>query len=226
MACGTRTQLSSSLWRRTDRLDSVSNSKHLQLRIFCTDIPCTNLTTIGDILSKFPNLVEVRLGRVEGVGLDAFISFVESTHLKLQRLSWKSFEKFTLDQLFRHLIRLPGQLPALNVYSLGWQGRNFRDREDVQWPDSIQDMETVANILLSLPSKSDSVLVINLMLKCLSCHCKPKEESAQNDCKQCYLQHFIRRHNLPIRIHSVREIEEIERKYNWNHRFASCWIYK
>jgi hypothetical protein len=227
MSSDPRTQLSSSLWRRTDRVDSVSHSKqHLQLRIFCTDIPCTNLTTIGDILSKFPNLVEVRLGRVEGVGFDAFLSFVESTHLKLQRLSWKSSDKFTLEELSRHLIRLPGQLPTLNSYSLGWHGRNFRHCEDVQWPDSIQDMEEVANILLSLPSKSDSALVINLLIKSLSCNCVPKEESPTNDCKQCYLHQFIRSHHLPIRIHSAREIEEVQRKYEWNHRFASCWIYK
>jgi hypothetical protein len=218
-------KLSSKLWRRTDR-ESVTNPKHLQLRIFCTDIPCTNLTTIGCILSKFPNLVEVRLGRVEGVGFDAFLSFVESTHLKLQRLSWKASDKFTLEELFRHLIRLPGQLPTLNSYSLGWQGRNFRPCEVVQWPDSIQDMEELASILLSLPSKSDSALVINLLLKSLSCNCMPKEESPANDCKQCYLHQFIRSHNLPIRIHSAREIEEVQRKYEWNHRFASCWIYK
>jgi hypothetical protein len=218
-------ELSSSLWRRTDK-ESVSNPKHLQLQIFCTDIPCTNLTTIGGILSKFPNLVEVRLGRVEGVGFDAFLSFVQSTHLKLQRLSWKSSDKFTLEELFRHLIRVPEQLPALNNYSLGWQGRNFRHCEDVTWPDCIQDMEELASILLSLPSKSDSALVINLLLKSLSCNSVPKEESPANDCKQCYLRQFIRSHNLPIRIHSAREIEEVQRKYEWNHRFASTWIYK
>jgi hypothetical protein len=218
-------KLSSKLWRRTDS-ESVTNPKHLQLQIFCTDIPCTNLTTLRDILSKFPNLVEVRLGRVGGVGFDAFLSFVESTHLKLQRLSWKASDKFTLEELFRHLIRLPGQLPALNSYSLGWQGRNFRPCEVVQWPDSIQDMAELASILLSLPSKSDSALVINLLLKSLSCNCMPKEESPANDCKQCYLHQFIRSHNLPIRIHSAREIEEVQRKYEWNHRFASCWIYK
>jgi hypothetical protein len=218
-------ELSSSRWRRTDR-ESVSNPKHLQLQIFCTDIPCTNLMTIGEILSKFPNLVEVRLGRVDGVGFDTFLNFVQSTHPKLQRLSWSSSDKFTLEELFRHLIRLPEQLPTLNSYALGWQGRNFRHCEVVQWPDSVQDLEDVANILLSLPSKSDSALVINLLLKSLSCNCMSKEEYPANDCKACYLQQFIRSRNLPIRIHSVREIEEAQRKYEWNHRFASCWIYK
>jgi hypothetical protein len=226
MAFGPRNELSSSLWRRTDK-DTVSHPKqHLQLRILCTDIPCNNLTTIGEILWKFPNLEELRLGRFEEVGLDQFLNFVQSTHPKLQQLSWNSSDKFTLQELFRHLIRVPEQLPALNNYSLGWQGRNFRHCEDVTFPDCIQDMEELANILLSLPSKSDSALVINLMMKCLSCHCKPEEESARNYFKQCYLHHFIRRHNLPIRIHSVREVEEMERKYEWNHRFASCWIYK
>jgi hypothetical protein len=224
---GLRNELISSLWRRTDREESDSNTKqHLQLRIFFTDIPATNLTTIGEILWKFPNLEELRLGRFEGVGLEEFLSFLQSSHLKLQRLSWKSGDKFTLEELFRHLIRLPGQLPTLNSYSLGWQGRNLRHCEDVQWPDSIQDMEELANILLSLPSKSDSALVINLLLKSLSCNCMPKEGSPANDCKQCYLQQFIRSHNLPIRIHSVKEIDEAQRKYERNHRFASCWIYK
>jgi hypothetical protein len=220
-------ELSSSLWRRTDK-ESVSNPKHHQLRIFCTDIPFNGLTDIGGILSKFPNLVEVRLGRFNGVTLDQFLSFVESTHLKLQILSWKCCEKFTLEELFHHLIRVPEQLPALNNYSLRWQGegRYFTDRDDVTWPDSIQDMEEVANSLLNLPSKSDSALVINLLLKSLSCNCMPNDESPANDCRQCYLHHFIRSHNLPIRIHSVEEIEEVQRKYEWNHRFASNWIYK
>jgi hypothetical protein len=220
-----RNELTSSLWQRTDR-ESVSHPKHLQLRIFCTDIPCTNLTTIGEILSKFPNLVELRLGRFEGVGFDQFLNFVQSNSPKIQRLSWSSSEKFTLEELFRHLIRLPEQLPTLNNYSLGWKQRSFRDSENVIWPNSIQDLETLANSLLSLPSKSDSALVINLLLKSLSCGCIPIEESASNYCKQCYLQQFIRRKDLPIRIHSVREIEEMEWKYTWSHRFASSWIYK
>jgi hypothetical protein len=225
MAFGPRSELSSSLWRAIDH-ESVSNPKHHKLQIFCTDIPCTSLTTIGEILSKFPNLVELRLGRFEEVGLDQFLNFVQSTHPKLQRLSWNSSDKLTLEELFRHLIRVPEQLPALNNYSLGWQRKNFRHCDDVTFPESIQDMERLAKNLLSLRSNSDSALVINLLLKSLSCNCVPKEESPENDCKQCYLHQFIRRHNLPIRIHSVREIEEIERKYNWNHRFASCWIYK
>jgi hypothetical protein len=63
---------------------------------------------------------------------------------------------------------------------------------------------------------------------CLTCDCDltEEEESAQNDCKACYLHQFIRRHNLPIRIHSGREIEEMKVKYRWDHRFGSCWIYK
>jgi hypothetical protein len=216
-----------SFWRGSDK-ESVSKPKqHSQLRIFCTDIPFQDgLSTLQKILSKFPHLVELRLGSVVEVGLDQFLSLVQSTHPKLQRLSWKASDKFTLEELFRHLIRLPGQLPTLNSYSLGWQGRNFRPCEVVQWPDSIQDMETVANILLSLPSKSDSSLVINLLLKSLSCPCIPIEESASKYCKQCYLHEIIRRHNLPIRIPSEREIEEMKKKYKWDHRFASNWIYK
>jgi hypothetical protein len=227
LVSGRRTLLGSSLWRRTDRVDSVSHSKqHLQLRIFCTDIPCTNVKTLGEILGKFPNLLEIRLGRFDGVGLDAFLSFVQSTHIKLQILSWNSSDKFTLEQLLNHLIRVQAQLPSLHSYSLGWQGRYSGDCEDVTWPDSIQDMEESANILLSLPSKSDSALVINLLFKSLSCGCVSKEESAANDCKKCYLHNFIRKRNLPIRIHTVKQIEEMERRYEWNHRFASTWIYK
>jgi hypothetical protein len=221
---GPPNELSNSLWRGSDNnKESASHPKHPQLRIFCTDIPCTSLTVIVDILLKFPNLVELRLGRVEGVGLHPFLSFLQSTHPKLQRLSWIYSEKFTLQELFHHLIRLPEQLPALSNYSLG---SHFRHCENVQWPDSIQEMEELASILLSLPSKSDSALVINLLLKSLSCNCMSKEESPANDCKQCYLHQFLRSHHLPIRIHSAREIEEVQRKYEWNHRFASCWIYK
>jgi hypothetical protein len=225
-----RNELSSVYWRATAHDESYSNPDHRQLRVFCTDIPGWNLTDAGDIFSKFPNLVELRLGRVEGVGLEQFLRLVQSTthpnDAKLQRLSWSSSEKFTLEELFRHLVRLPGRLPALNSYSLGWQGTYYIDCENVTWPDSIQDMETLANSLLSLPSKSKSALVISLLFKSLCCQCVSKEESPADDCKQCYLHHFIRSHNLPIRIHSVHEIKEIERRYKWNHRFACNWVYK
>jgi hypothetical protein len=223
---GPPNELSNSLWRGSDNnKESASHPTHPQLQIFCTDIPCTSLTVIVDIILKFPNLVELRLGRVQGVGIHPFLSFLQSTHPKLQRLSWITSEKFTLEELFHHLIRLPEQFPTLNNYSLG---SHFRHCENVQWPDSIQEMEELANILLSLHSRSyssSSALVINLLLTCLTCLCTPKEEeSAANDCKQCYLHDFIRRHNLPIQIHSVREIEEMKRKYKWNHRFANNWI--
>jgi hypothetical protein len=220
-----RHELSSIYWRANDHIISYSNPEHLQLRVFSTDIPCTNLMATGCILRKFPNLVELRLGRVQGVSVEQFLSFVQSTNPKLQRLSWICIESFTLDELFHHLIGVPEKLPALTSYSLG---SNYKDCTDVTWPDSIQGMEELANVLLHLPSKSDSsTLVINLLLKSLNCHCTPEEEvTAANDCKACHLHYFIRSHDLPIRIHSVMEIEEMERKYKWNHRFDSSWIYK
>jgi hypothetical protein len=220
-------ELSSVYWRATAVDGSYSNPKHHQLRVFWTDLPCTNLMGTGSIFIKFPNLVELRLGTVEGVALEQFLSFVQCTHPKLQRLSWISMQKFTLDELFHHLIRVPGQLPCLTSYSLR---SNYKDCIDATWPDSIQDMEELANVLLNLPTKrnNSSSLVINLLLKCLSGKCIPKEkeESASKDCHQCYLHEFIQRHNLPIRLPSVREIDEMERKNEWDHRFASTWIYK
>jgi hypothetical protein len=221
-----RNELRSSLWQGT-HMESVSHPKrHFQLRIFCTDVPCTNLTTIGDILTKFPNLVELRLGIVEGVALDQFLNFVQSNTPKLQRLNWSSSETFTLEELFCHLIRLPEQLSALNNYSVGWEGCHFRDCENVLWPDSIQDIKEVANILLSLPSRSDSAIVINLLLKSSSCDCITKYEIRGFNCMQCYFHQFIRRQDLPIRIPSKREIRGMREKYDWDHRFASFWIYK
>jgi hypothetical protein len=195
---GPSTNLYSSLWRRTDRVESVSHPKqHPQLRIFCTDIPAISLLIVEYILSNFPNLVEVRLGSVQEIGLDPFLNSFQSTHPKLQRLSWISKKTFTLEDLFRHLIRLPEQLPAISSYSLGSYWKVFDNVDvDFTWPDRIPDMEILANILLSLPPKSDSALAINLLLKSLSCLCIPEEESAANDCKPGYLQQFIRRHNL------------------------------
>jgi hypothetical protein len=212
----------SSFWGASEE-ESYSNPKHPQLRIICTDIPI--YSSVEMLSGKFPNLVELRLGAVHGISLDQFLNFVQSTHPKLQRLSWICMrEMFRLEELFRHLIRVQEQLPELNNYSLR---SNYKVFVDVDWPDRIQDMEELANILLSLPSKSDSALVINLLIKSFPCDCiVRKDEPPTNDCQQCYLQQFIRSQDLPIRIHSVQEIEEMERKYQWNHRFAGTWIYK
>jgi hypothetical protein len=199
--------------------ESYSNPKHTQLRSFSTDKPFNGLSTLGMILGKFPNLVQLRLGTVSNVGLDPFLSFVQSNHPQLHGLSWTFKEKITVDDLLHHVTRLPELLPNLQSYSLG----HLRSYRDIRWPISMEVVKNSANLLLSLPSKSDSFLVIHLLLKFLNCHyCNPEEESV--NCKQCYLHQFIRKHNLPIRIASGREIAETERK--WNHRFASTWICK
>jgi hypothetical protein len=205
-------------WRICDK-ESYSNPKHTQLRSFSTDKPFNGLSTLGMILGKFPNLVHLRLGTVSNVGLDPFLSFVQSNHPQLHGLSWTFKEKITVDDLLRHVTRLPELLPNLQSYSLG----HLRSYRDIQWPISMEVVKNSANLLLSLPSKSESFLDIHLLLKFLNCHyCNPDEESFK--CKQCYLHQFIRKHNLPIRIASGREIAETERK--WNHRLASTWISK
>jgi hypothetical protein len=205
-------------WRISDK-ESYSNPKHTQLRSFSTDKPFNGLPTLGMILGKFPNLVQLRLGTVSNVGLDPFLSFVQSNHPQLHGLSWTFKEKITVGDLLHHVTRLPELLPNLQSYSLG----HLRSYRDIQWPISMEIIKNSANLLLSLPSKSESFLVIHLLLKFLNCHyCNPEEESV--NCKQCYLHQFIRKHNLPIRIASGWEIAETEQK--WNHRFASNRIYK
>jgi hypothetical protein len=224
-----------SLWRASGkRLVSNPKQQHLQLRIFCTDIPFHGLSTLGMILSKFPNLEELRLGRVKKVDPDPFLDILKSCHSKLQRLSWtlvKGAEMFTLDELICHLIRVPELLPTLNNYSLGHDEDLFHNDE---WEDDSIVQEGVhksAKLLLNLLPNSNNnscLRCILLLVKCLNCDCKPtaEGESDRNDCRKCFLHQFIRRHNLPIRIPSEREMKEMKKKYNWDHRFASCWIYK
>jgi hypothetical protein len=211
-------QDSKPFWRYSDK-ESYSNPKHPQLRSFSTDKPFNGLSTLRKILGKFPNLVQLRLGTVSNVGLDQFLCFIQSNHPELRGLSWTFKEKITVDDLLHHVTRMPKVVPNLQSYSLG----HLRSYRDIQWPISMEVVKNSANLLLSLPSKSDSFLVIHLLLKFLNCYyCNPEEESV--NCKQCYLHQFIRKHNLPIRIASGREIAETEQK--WNHRFASNWISK
>jgi hypothetical protein len=203
---------------------SYSNPKHSQLRTFCTDIPFFGLHTVHKVSSKFPNLAELRLGRVFKVGLDTFLSSVSSNHSKLERLSWTFEGKFMLDVLFNHLSLVPKLLPTLSSYALG--NKNY-----IGWPASIQDLEESTRELLNIPSYSDkySCLVINLLIEDLTCdHWIPKENSVRNDdCKkQCYLRRFIQRHNLPIQVHLDKEVREMEQKYKRDHHFKNIWIYK
>jgi hypothetical protein len=133
---------------------------------------------------------------------------------------------FTLDDLCHHLLRAPELLPTLNNYCFR-HDKNLFDNDNWE-DDSIKEenWEQSAKLLLNLLSNSNSCLIL-LLVKCLNCDCKPsEEESARNECKQCYLHQFIRRYNLPIRIPSEREMEEMKEKYKWDHRFASNWIYK
>jgi hypothetical protein len=203
-------------WQGSDR-ESYSNPKHLKLRIFCTDIPLTSLPTLEMISSKFPNLVELRLGSVWNCGLDPFLSSVSSNHSKLQRLSWTYKEKFNLDELFHHLVRVPKLLPSITSYSLG----HAKNLLHPHWEINVQEMNQSAKILLDLPLNSDNnYCLINLLIPYLNCDCKPAK-SVQVRCKQCYLYQFIRRHSLPIRIPSEREIEEMRRTYRKKHRFEN-----
>jgi hypothetical protein len=233
---GIRNEMST-IWRASDK-ESVSNSKqpHLQLRIFCTDIPFRDgLSTLQKISSKFPNLVELRLGRVKYVDPDPFLSTVKSYHSKIQRLTWTLVEEegemFTLVDIFHHLLRVPEKIPTLNSYSLRHDEDLFYNE---YWEDDLiqeQDVKKSADILLQLISNSNtnnSCLRFILRLRCLKCSCQPteEEEAGRNECKLCYLHQFIQNHNLPIHIPSEREIKERMEKYRWNHRFASCWIYK
>jgi hypothetical protein len=221
-----RAKYFSRIWRGSD-MKSYSNPKHLQLRVFCTDIPLNGLTDIEEILGKFPNLVEVRLGTVQRVSFDEFLSSVRSTNPKLERLSWISMETFSVVELCRHLDRVPEQLPAVTSYSLGIN----RSSNNICLSVSPQDQEELMKIFASLLSKSESLSrpVMKLLLECNSSDCLPKKEEFDlNACRRCYLRRFMRsiKNNLPIQIHSIQEIEEMDRKYEWNHRFASTWIYK
>jgi hypothetical protein len=231
----------SDIWRVKEE-ESYSNPKHNQLRIFCTDIPILGSSIIEKISGKFPNLVEFRLGLVYDVGLDPFLSIVKSNHSQLQRLTWTHKEtindKFTLDEIFRHLIRVSEQLPTLSLlfisvsylYSYSFiDERNLNDRK-LLISIHDQDYERLANSLLSLPSNSgnNSCLIINMLIKYTACHCKPEDEeqSARDGCKGCYLQKFIRTHKLPVRIISEREMEEMKWKNKRDFCFDSTRIYK
>jgi hypothetical protein len=217
----------SGFWRKGCSEESVSNPKqHSQLRIFCTDIPFKGLSTLEEISSKFPNLQELRLGTVIDVPFDPFLSTVKSYHSKLQRLSWTFGAKFTMDELFHHLVRVPEQLPTLASYSLEQDSCSY----SICCPISIQGFKESAKILISnLPLKSNvSCFAIDLLIPDFTCRHYNTEEGSVRDanCKQCYLHHFVRRHNLPIRIPSGREICEKEVKYYRDHCFTSFWIYK
>jgi DNA-directed RNA polymerase subunit RPC12/RpoP len=71
---------------------------------------------------------------------------------------------------------------------------------------------------------------MNLLLGRWRCTCNLNEESDSDErdigCKQCYLQQFIKTRNLNIRIPSPEVIYEIERNYNWDHRFTCSSTYK
>jgi hypothetical protein len=214
---------------RVNSEGSCSNAKHSQLEVFCTDRPFHGLQALQMISSKFPNLVELRLGRVEEVGLHTFLSILSSNHSNLKRLTWTymdtNIEKIELDELFRHLTRIPEQLPTLKSYSFG----HDRSPDDNNLSISMRVMQKSANILLSLPSNSDSYLIINLLIPYLTCprHCNPEKRSALDvNCSECYLNQFIGRHNLPIQIHSARKIEEMELKHEKNDHFATFLVYK
>jgi hypothetical protein len=163
--------------RASDNKESVSNPKQqqLQLRIFCTDIPFTDgLSTLQVISGKFPNQEELRLGRVEEVDPDPFLSSVKSCHSELQRLIWTFFEveseMFTLDDLCHHLLRVPELLPTLNNYCFR-HDKNLFDNDNWEDDSIIQEnREESAKLLLSLlPNSNSTCLVINLLMKCLSC---------------------------------------------------------
>jgi hypothetical protein len=89
-----------SFWRGSDK-GSVSNPQHLKLRIFCTDIPFYGSSALEVISTKFPNLVELQLGRFRNFGFDPFLSILNSNLPELQRSSWAfSEETFRLDVCF------------------------------------------------------------------------------------------------------------------------------
>jgi hypothetical protein len=192
-----------SFWRGAEEGSVPSPKLHLQLRIFCTDIPFKDgLSTLRKISSKFPHLVELRLGIVRDVELDSFLSFVQFHHPKLEQLCWTYEDVVTLPELQQHLIRVSEQLPSLTNYSLGYA----RGIDSIGC--SIEDLQQLANSIHSLlPSSSDQkpsfscCLLICVLLKFVNCGCdcgEPEEEgSVRNGCKQCFLREFVRKHNLP-----------------------------
>jgi hypothetical protein len=219
----------SSVWQRIIE-ESVSHPKHSQLRSFCTDISFKRLSDLQMISSKFPNLVELQINTVEEVDdLDSFLNSLKSTHPKLQRLSWtfNGCHHLTLDELFRHLVCLPELLPALTSYTLERNDNVFFAQDF--WPNSMDDMKETSNILLNLRSSSNSdyshsCLHINLLMKRLSCECYPLV--VPRNCRQCYLQQFIRNHNFPIQIPSKRDRLRKRKNDEPDDRFAHCRICK
>jgi hypothetical protein len=144
-------------WRGNSE-GSFSSAKHSQLQVFSTDCPLHGLQTLQMISRKFPNLVEIRLGRVREVGLHTLISILSSNHSNLKKLMWTYMDTFmeniNLVELFRHLTRVPEQLPTLKSYSFG----HDRSPDDNNLSISMQVMQKSADILFSLPSNSDSYL--------------------------------------------------------------------
>jgi hypothetical protein len=197
----------STFWRGSEEGSVASPKQHSQLRVFCTDIRFHSLSTLQMISSKFPNLVVLRLGTVWNVRLRSFINFVQSKHPQLQGLSWTFEEMVIGSELFRHLVRVPELLPNLKSYSVG--------NDHTGWPIRIQSLKVstkiLPNLLRSNSKEYNSNLIIHLRIKPSTCHynCKPEKEYLQIvNCKHCYLRQFIRTNQLPIRIHSEREIED------------------
>jgi hypothetical protein len=209
------------LYWRASSPASYPNPRHIQLRIFSTDIPFQGLSTLEMVSSKFPNLVELRLGTVFKVGLDTFLDFVKSNHPNLQRLRWNSSVKFIVAELCRHLIRVPEQYPNLTSYSLG----NERNVPETFCNTENKDAESSANRLLNFFSSykdPSSCLLINLRPVIVSCHCGAYEKPIWKGCMGFYLHYFLKTHkNLPIRMLSEWEIREMEKKFSWDHRFSN-----
>jgi hypothetical protein len=200
------------LYWRASRPATYSNPRHTQLRIFSTDISFQGLSTLQTISTKFPNLVELRLGVVWYVGLDTFLDFVKSNHPNLQRLRWNSCLtkiKLIVAEIFYHLIRVREQLPNLTSYSLG----NQIGVHETRCYSSDDNMYKSANRLLNFFSSSNdpsSCLLINLRPDFVSCKCKDYEERVWDGCMACSLRYFLKCHkHLPIRIQSEREISEM-----------------
>jgi hypothetical protein len=173
--------------------------------------------------------VELKIDAVKDVDdLHSFLNYLKSTHPKLQRLSWIfNGRHLTLDELFRQLVRVPELLSALTSYTLGWND-NILFPQNFYWPNCMDDMEETANILLNLSANSnsgnnDSCLQITLSMD-LDCECYPVP--VRRDCMQCYLQQFIRNHNIPIQIPSKVDNLRMRKNYETDHRFAHCRICK
>jgi hypothetical protein len=207
------------VWRGIIK-QSVSYPEHSQLCTFSTDIPFKTLSDLQMILSKFPNLEELRICTVENAGnLDSFINSIQSTHPQLQRLSWTFNAELPVDELCQHLVRVPEVLPSLTSYSL--------ERNDSLCYYSMDNVKETTDILVNLPSSSNTdsnhscPLIILLLMERLFCECNLEKESDLDFCMKCYLQTFIKTHSLRIRILFPGEIKNIGRKYNWDHRFTS-----